>query len=660
MTTNPTDLPFEVKFGKVVGNFVIAAADGSDADSYPDPMYAPASITFTPSIDRAATNTTFILPNVITATVSGEDGVLRDSQGNVGVWLVATENPAINPTSWTWKVTIQVQGRTAPITFPFKLEPDTEINLAQVTPIPASGGTFITRGDKGDSAYEIAVQNGYVGSESDWVAAVAVAPQQAQDAAARAAVSEGNAKTSETNAADSAAQAASKVATINREQANGVAGLNPSGLIYITRIPDLSGTYATRERESMARTHEGNKVSLLGASIVANNGDSTLQQNPVGGVNAHGPSVLGIFRWAQMVMGFPFKVLTNVSHGGDTSATILANTSSALAPGPDWVIGHDWWINDIVTGVSAATSQANIDAIIQKCNAAGATAVLTDYLPVAAYTTTAMVAQHHAMMDWLRNRQGRGFILVPVADSVLDINTGTLLTWATYDGTHPTARGAHAMGDALADGIASYIHGPNSRHPGAQSAYAANVFGNPKELVSNPMITGTPGAGFATGYSALGTAAPAASIVTATDRPLQWQRVTLGANGYANIFVGLLTGSGLSYTGPKGTITLTPGTTKTRFQFEFRMPSVSTPGKWASVEGRIYYTGAPDNAYALQENNVNGQDVGFVPDDNLIFSAHSPEYVLPAGATALNGLITIYGQAGAVIDFRRVSLAVTN
>lgn len=406
---------------------------------------------------------------------------------------------------------------------------------------------------------------------------------------------------------------------------------------------------------------DGYRVALLGGAITLNNGNSTLAPNPVGGANMHGWSVLGIYTWMQSILGHPFNTLINVSIASATSATILSNMASALAVGPDYVIGHDWWVNDITSGVSLATSQSTIDSIIKQCNAAGATVILTDYLPVAAYTTTAMVVQHYAMMDWLRSRKDRGFIFVPISDAVVDMATGKPLAWATSDGTLPSAKGAYALGSAFANGIAQLMRGTDARHPTGVSAYAGGTaMGNPKELVVNPMITGAPGPGLASGYSASGTGSPSSSIVVANDLNLQWQRITFGANGYINIIPTLQTGAGKVYTGPAGTLTLVAGTTKTRFQFEFRIPTASAAGKWVSVEGRQYYTGAPDNAYALQENNSAGQDTGFVPDDNMIHLARSPEYVMPAAATAINGLVSLYGQAGAVIDIRRVSLAVTN
>lgn len=407
-----------------------------------------------------------------------------------------------------------------------------------------------------------------------------------------------------------------------------------------------------------AGTRVGNRVALLGASITANNGNSTLVPNPVGGASARGWSTVGITTWANALLGQALDVAINVSHGGYTSAQILGVTPDALAVGPDWVIGHDWWINDIVTGVPLADSQATIAAIIQACNRAGATVVLTDYLPITVYTTTAMVAQHFAMLDWLHTQQGPGFVLVPVCDAIVDITTGHPLGWVTVDGTHPGPKGARAIGAVLADRLRNLLAGPGARRPVATSVYAGSgVAGSPYELVGNPMMSGPLGAGVANLYTLSGTGSPTGSKVAATDFPnLQWQRITLGADGTAILTPAIMTGAGLTY----GDLTLVPGTTKTSFRFEFRIPSVSAAGKWADVTGYAYYTPASETDYALQDTSNVGQDQGFTPDDTTIYTVQSPPAVIPAGSTAIAAGIVLYGQAGAVVDIRRVSLAVVS
>jgi hypothetical protein len=409
---------------------------------------------------------------------------------------------------------------------------------------------------------------------------------------------------------------------------------------------------------SSALVEGGYKVALLGASITANNGDSSLVNNPVGGASSHGPSTVGIVTWANMVLRQPLDLAINVSQGGLTSSQILGNVNAALAVNPNYVIGHDWWINDILGSVSIVTSQANTLAIIAACNVAGATVIMTDYLPLASYTTGAMIAQHFAMMDWARSIQNRGFMFVPICDDIVDTATGYPLTNYTYDGAHPSPLGAHALGLRLAEQIGHLFRGANVRQPVATSVDAGSGFkGNPKELVANPMPYGTLGAGTAAFYALSGTGTPVGSIVAATDHPnLLWQRCTFTTDGYILVSIGVNTGSGLTY----GTLTLTPNVTKMRSQFEWRMPNVSQPGKIVSVNGWQSYTPASESNYCLQDTSSAAADQGLVPDDNLIYTAMSRERLLPAGSTATAYQLVFYGQAGAVIDFRRASLVATN
>lgn len=396
------------------------------------------------------------------------------------------------------------------------------------------------------------------------------------------------------------------------------------------------------------------KVSLLGASVTANNGNSSEIANAGSG----GPSGwldYGIVTWANMIMGQPMNIVANASHGGYTSSQILALVPIAIAPQPAYVIGHDWWINDIVTGVSMATSQTNILATIAACNTAGATVILTDFAAVPAETTVAMKVQHAQMVSWLDSIQGPGFMFIPIMDAVVDITTGTYLSWATYDGTHPSVMGSHVMGERFADSI-KYLFPNPSLQPRGTNSYAAGVIGgSPYELMGNPMITGTPVSGVAPNFTIGGTASAVGSVVQATDfTNLNWQRVTLGVDGYVNLIPALVTGAGLTY----GSTTVVPGTDKIRMQFEWRMPAVSAIGKWACVTAREYFTPNVSNIYALQDTNINGTDQGLVPDDNQVFLAKSPAGLVPTGTTSISSVITIYGLAGAVIDVRRVSIAI--
>src|SRR5439155_1661115 len=84
----------------------------------------------------------------VSATV-GDDGVLRDSQGRAGVFLVATDSPNVTPTDWTWTVAYRLHDGASRGNFAFKLPGGSVVNLTAATPVSASGGTSIIQGPPG-------------------------------------------------------------------------------------------------------------------------------------------------------------------------------------------------------------------------------------------------------------------------------------------------------------------------------------------------------------------------------------------------------------------------------------------------------------------------------------------------------------------------------
>lgn len=139
-------LPSNVSFGTVTGAFLRGVAD-SPADQDRKPEGLPVSdlvITFTPSVYPAVMKDASASPPVrflVDRVTCGTDqsGVLVGPDGQPGVWLVASTNPALNPTSWTWHCTLQ--SPTFPtIEFDFFLDPNATVDLATVEEVPSSNG----------------------------------------------------------------------------------------------------------------------------------------------------------------------------------------------------------------------------------------------------------------------------------------------------------------------------------------------------------------------------------------------------------------------------------------------------------------------------------------------------------------------------------------
>jgi len=174
-------LPSNVSYGTVTGRFLLAYADGVDSGLNPDGVAAKGTVLFTPSPAYVKNLTATPAPvTILPATIECElddDGYLLGSDGTRGVRLVATDDPDNNPVEWTWRVDFRLTDQddvpTRGITrFSFELPSNTTVDLAALAPVPTADGTFYVSGPRGKSAYEVALDNGFVGTEGEWLASL--------------------------------------------------------------------------------------------------------------------------------------------------------------------------------------------------------------------------------------------------------------------------------------------------------------------------------------------------------------------------------------------------------------------------------------------------------------------------------------------------------
>jgi hypothetical protein len=150
-------LPTNVNFGTVVGQFLLAYADGSDTDQQPDGVPAKGSIFFRPSplkiLDGSSTpNPVTILPAVVECVLD-ESGYLLGGDATRGVRLVATDDPDLNPLNWTWTVEFRLSDQDdIPVPLPsfsISLPLDTTVDLTTASPVPTANGLFYLVGPTG-------------------------------------------------------------------------------------------------------------------------------------------------------------------------------------------------------------------------------------------------------------------------------------------------------------------------------------------------------------------------------------------------------------------------------------------------------------------------------------------------------------------------------
>jgi len=186
-------LPANVNFGTVTGLFI----DGAGA-----PLVG--SVTFTPSaaklLDIGAQPPASVFPRPV--SVQLVDGAFSQQ-------LIATDDPDLNPVGWSWKVSFSLSGVNA-AGFNIEVPADETVDLTLVSPVGASGGQLIIRGPgvpdtdgvadgwvvtvedgvpvwaapsggsggtgadgaDGKSAYQLAVDNGFSGTVTQWLASL--------------------------------------------------------------------------------------------------------------------------------------------------------------------------------------------------------------------------------------------------------------------------------------------------------------------------------------------------------------------------------------------------------------------------------------------------------------------------------------------------------
>jgi lysophospholipase L1-like esterase len=276
---------------------------------------------------------------------------------------------------------------------------------------------------------------------------------------------------------------------------NGVASLRPA-------INPLTGEMAgfTKPNGQVVtlRTSPGG-VSLLG--------DSRTAVNRVlnAGVNLAVYNASGVFSQLRAKSGQRFRLLYNGGVSGERTDQINARVDTALSYYPGLVI---YWagINDIAQSypsgtTSASTAFANIQAAGNKCIATGA-----QFLVFADYPATGWTAAQVGQMFELNARLSNwaqttpGVILFDACRYMLDYTTATAPTQKagyTYDGVHPSMRGAYVLAKALDGLISSSV--PNFS-PKRISGLQDNFTNNPWELLANGNhITTSGGAGSGAG-----------------------------------------------------------------------------------------------------------------------------------------------------------------
>ncbi|MEU5136686.1 hypothetical protein [Streptomyces californicus] len=103
-----------------------------------------------------------------------------DAQGAFTVTLPATDAPGMNPTGWSYSVAEQLAGVQMNRVYQVLLPAETPaVDIADIAPTDPTTPTYVAV--RGDSAYEVAVKQGFAGTVAQWLASL-IGPQGAKGA----------------------------------------------------------------------------------------------------------------------------------------------------------------------------------------------------------------------------------------------------------------------------------------------------------------------------------------------------------------------------------------------------------------------------------------------------------------------------------------------
>ncbi|WIC89739.1 minor tail protein [Streptomyces phage SoJo] len=107
-----------------------------------------------------------------------------DAQGAFAVTIPATDAPDMNPTGWSYSVAEQLAGVQMNRVYQVLLPAETPaVDIADIAPTDPTTPTYVAV--RGDSAYEVAVKQGFAGTVAQWLASL-IGPQGAKgDAGAK-------------------------------------------------------------------------------------------------------------------------------------------------------------------------------------------------------------------------------------------------------------------------------------------------------------------------------------------------------------------------------------------------------------------------------------------------------------------------------------------
>ncbi len=244
---------------------------------------------------------------------------------------------------------------------------------------------------------------------------------------------------------------------------------------------------------------------------------------------------------AAAMSGGRLDLVRNAGVGGQNSNQILARFDTDVLPHNLGVLFIMAYTNDYAAGISAATSQANHIALIDKCRTNGIVPIMSTTTPFNT-ATDAQKAAWRAFDRWLRTYCAANRVLLvdswsKVVDPSGDVWPNT--SWTTggtggaADGLHPTNLGNRAIATELVSILPA-------DWPRAERLAQHNVRREDENLIFNPlMLNDANSDGLADNWSDYVTppASKVYTITTPANGRGKMQRVTLDEAGSGDVYL---------------------------------------------------------------------------------------------------------------------------
>lgn len=234
----------------------------------------------------------------------------------------------------------------------------------------------------------------------------------------------------------------------------------------------------------------GNTAILFGDSFSARNNSAGTARE----------SDWGYFTWANNFLNHPFHVIRNSGISGNTTTQMLSRiTADVLAFSPNWVF-FQGGINDFFAGSTAESVVSNNQNIINQINATGAVVVYLSIAPNA--TNSQKVLQANKLMrEWITRQNKPNVVYVDTFSALVNPldSSGAYISGMSDDALHLSPKGARVYGYTIANTIKNLIVSSNALV--SSSADSVLIDSSNKQLLQNPLITGTSGAISGTGAS---------------------------------------------------------------------------------------------------------------------------------------------------------------